>query len=35
MEANIAVFKSKEIRKTFHKNEWGFSVSDICVALKS
>lgn len=33
METNIAVFKGKEIRKTIHKNEWWFSVVDICGAL--
>ena len=33
METNIAVFKGKEIRKTLHKNEWWFSVSDVVEAL--
>jgi hypothetical protein len=33
METNIAVFKGKEIRKTIHKNEWWFSVSDVVEAL--
>jgi prophage antirepressor-like protein len=25
----IAVFKGKEIRKTIHKNEWWFSITDV------
>jgi hypothetical protein len=29
----IAVFKGKEIRKTIHKNEWWFSITDIIEAL--
>ena len=29
----IAVFRSKEIRKTIHNNEWWFSVIDIVKAL--
>ena len=29
----IAVFKGKGIRKTVHKNEWWFSVIDVCGAL--
>ncbi len=29
----IAVFKGKGIRKTIHKNEWWFSVVDVCAAL--
>lgn len=33
METNIAVFRGKEIRKTIHKNEWWFSVSDVVEAL--
>ncbi|MEW5947923.1 MAG: Bro-N domain-containing protein [Thermodesulfobacteriota bacterium] len=33
METSIAVFKGKEIRKTLHKNEWWFSIVDICEAL--
>jgi len=33
METNIAVFKGKGIRKTIHKNEWWFSVSDVVEAL--
>jgi len=33
METSIAVFKGKEIRKTIHKNEWWFSVSDVLEAL--
>ncbi len=33
METSIAVFKGKEIRKTIHKDEWWFSVSDVVEAL--
>jgi len=34
MEMNkIAVFKGRKIRKVIHKNEWWFSVVDICEAL--
>jgi len=33
METSIAVFKGKEIRRTLHKNEWWFSVSDVVEAL--
>jgi prophage antirepressor-like protein len=33
METNIAVFKGKEIRKTIHKDEWWFSIVDVCVVL--
>jgi DNA-damage-inducible protein D len=33
MEKTIAIFKGKEIRKTIHKNEWWFSVSDVITAL--
>jgi DNA-damage-inducible protein D len=29
----IAIFKGKEIRKTLQKNEWWFSVVDVCGAL--
>lgn len=29
----IAVFKGKEIRKTIHKNEWWFSVTDVVAVL--
>jgi len=29
----IAVFRSKEIRKTIHNNEWWFSVVDVCAVL--
>ena len=29
----IAVFRGKGIRKTIHKNEWWFSVVDVCEAL--
>ncbi|MDP2158640.1 MAG: Bro-N domain-containing protein [Nitrospirota bacterium] len=33
MESNIAVFRGKGIRKTIHKDEWWFSVSDVVEAL--
>ncbi len=33
MGTSIAVFKGKEIRKTSHKSEWWFSVSDVVEAL--
>ena len=33
METNIAVLKGKDIRKTLHKKEWWFSVSDVVEAL--
>jgi DNA-damage-inducible protein D len=33
METNIAISKGQEIRKTLHKNEWWFSVSDVVAAL--
>jgi prophage antirepressor-like protein len=33
METSIAVFRSKEIRKTIHNNEWWFSVVDVCDVL--
>ena len=29
----IAVFKGREVRKTIHKNEWWFSITDIIEAL--
>ncbi len=29
----IAVFRGKQIRKTIHKNEWWFSVVDVCEVL--
>jgi DNA-damage-inducible protein D len=32
-ETKIVIFKSKEIRKTFYKNEWWFSVIDVIEAL--
>lgn len=33
MGKSIAVFKGKEIRRTLHKNEWWFSIVDVCAAL--
>ena len=33
METSIAVFRSKEIRKTIHNNEWWFVVEDVVLAL--
>lgn len=32
-EIKISIFKGKKIRKTLHKNEWWFSVVDVCAAL--
>jgi hypothetical protein len=33
MNASIAIFRGKEIRKTIYNNEWWFSVSDVVEAL--
>jgi prophage antirepressor-like protein len=33
MNTDIAVFKGNKIRKTIHKNEWWFSISDVVAAL--
>ena len=33
LSTKIAVFRSKEIRKTIYNNEWWFSVVDVCGAL--
>ena len=33
METKIAVFKSKQIRRTLYNDEWWFSVVDVCGAL--
>ena len=33
METKLAVFQSKEIRRTLHNGEWWFSVSDVVEAL--
>jgi hypothetical protein len=33
METRLVVFKDKKIRRTLHKNEWWFSVSDVVEAL--
>jgi len=32
-EMHLAVFKGRQIRRTLHKNEWWFSVVDVCEAL--
>ncbi|MBN2653582.1 MAG: Bro-N domain-containing protein [Nitrospirae bacterium] len=33
MDTHLAVFKGRQIRRTLHKNEWWFSVTDIVEAL--
>ena len=33
MEANIAVFSGKEVRKTIHEKEWWFSIIDVVEVL--
>jgi len=33
MTDKLVVFKSKEIRRTLHNNEWWFSVADVVEAL--
>jgi len=33
METKLVVFKTKEIRRTLHNNEWWFSVADVVEAL--
>jgi DNA-damage-inducible protein D len=33
MNTKIAIFKGKKIRKTLHKNEWWFVISDVVYAL--
>ena len=33
MKTSIAVFRSKEIRKTIHNNEWWFSIADVVEVL--
>lgn len=33
MDKGIAVFKGKKIRRMLHKNEWWFSVVDVCAVL--
>jgi len=32
-DTKISIFKGKNIRKTIYKNEWWFSVVDVCLAL--
>ena len=29
----IAVFQEKEVRKTFYKDEWWFSIDDVVIAI--
>lgn len=33
METKIAIFKGKQVRKTIHRNEWWFVVTDVVEAL--
>ena len=33
MTTKIAIFKGKKVRKTIHKNEWWFSIVDVCGVL--
>ncbi len=33
METKAAILRSKKIRKTMYRNEWWFSVVDVCAAL--
>ena len=33
MESKLIVFNDKQIRRILHKNEWWFSISDVCGAL--
>jgi DNA-damage-inducible protein D len=33
METRLVVFKNKQIRRTFHNNEWWFVISDVVAAL--
>ncbi len=33
METKIAIFKGNKIRKTIHKNEWWFVITDVVAAL--
>lgn len=32
-ETKIALFESKEIRRTFYKNEWWFVINDVISVL--
>ncbi len=32
-QTHLAVFKGRQIRRTLHKNEWWFSVVDVCAVL--
>ncbi|MCK4520628.1 hypothetical protein KAT95_02045 [Candidatus Parcubacteria bacterium] len=32
-DTKIAIFKGKKVRKAIHKNEWWFSVVDVCEVL--
>ena len=33
METSIAVFRSKEIRRTIHNDEWWFVIVDVVLVL--
>src|SRR5688572_5136000 len=33
METRVALFQQKEIRKTFHNDEWWFVITDVIAAL--
>ena len=33
METRIALFQQKEIRKTFHNDEWWFVITDVVATL--
>ncbi len=32
-KTKIAIFRGKKVRRVIYKNEWWFSVSDVCEAL--
>ncbi len=33
MDTHLVVFKSKQIRRTLHNNEWWFAITDVVAAL--
>ena len=33
MEAKLAIFKGKEIRRTLHNDEWWFVIADVVAVL--